>query len=106
LVQITRAGAGTDVAHLRSFSPERRYVTLVAIVLDPASILIDQTLKMHERFLGKLFNKAERKHLASVQEQGKTINDKVRLYALVGQALIETKQNEADPFSQIEKLMT
>jgi TnpA family transposase len=106
LVQIAREGAGTDVAHLRSFSPERRYATLVAIVLDTATILIDETLEMHERFLGKLFNKAERKHLASFQEQGKAINDKVRLYALVGQALIEAKQNEADPFSEIEKLMT
>ena len=61
---------------------------------------------MHERFLGKLFNKAQRKHLTSFQEQGKAINDKVRLYALVGQALIEAKQSAADPFSEIEKLMS
>jgi hypothetical protein len=106
LVQIAREGAGTDAAHLRSFSLERRYATLVATVLDTATILIDETLEMHERFLGKLFNKAQRKHLASFQEQGKAINDKVRLYALVGQALIEAKQSAADPFSEIEKLMT
>ena len=36
------------------------------------SLTIDETLEMHERFLGKLFNKAERKHLASFQEQRKT----------------------------------
>jgi len=106
LVQIAREGAGTDAAHLRSFSAERRYATLVASVLDTATILIDETLEMHERFLGKLFNKAERKHLVSFQEQGKAINDKVRLYALVGQVLIEAKQSAADPFSEIEKLMT
>jgi hypothetical protein len=80
--------------------------TLVATVLDTATILIDETLEMHERFLGKLFNKAQRKHLDSFQEQGKAINDKVRLYALVGQALIEAKQSATDPFSEIEKLMT
>jgi hypothetical protein len=62
LVQIAQEGAGTDAAHLRSFSPERRYATLVATVLDTATILIDETLGTHERFLGKLFNKAERKH--------------------------------------------
>jgi hypothetical protein len=56
-------------------------------------VRIDETLEMHERFLGKLFNKAQRKHLTSFQEQGKAINDKVRLYALVGQALIEAKQS-------------
>jgi hypothetical protein len=75
LVQIAREGTGTDAAHLRSFSPERRYATLVASVLDTATILIDETLEMHERFLGKLFNKAERRHLATFQEQGKAIND-------------------------------
>jgi len=106
LVQIARAGAGTDAAHLRSFSSERRYATLVACVLDTATILIDETLEMHERFLGKLFKKAEHKHLQTFQENGKAINDKVRLYALVGQALIEAKQSAADPFSEIEKLMS
>jgi hypothetical protein len=70
LVQIAREGAGTDAAHLRSFSPDRRYATLVATVLDTATILIDETLEMHERFLGKLFNKAQRKHLASFQGSG------------------------------------
>jgi hypothetical protein len=49
LVQIAREGAGTDAAHLRSFSPERRYATLVATVLDTTTILIDETLEMHER---------------------------------------------------------
>jgi hypothetical protein len=74
LVQIAREGAGTDVAHLRSVSPERRYATLVATVLDTATILIDaRTLSR------QAFNKAHRKHLGSFQEQGKAINDKVRL---------------------------
>ena len=74
LVQIAREGAGTDAAHLRSVSPERRYATLLATVLDTATILIDaRTLSR------QAFNKAHRKHLASFQEQGKAINDKVRL---------------------------
>ena len=106
LVQIAREGAGTDAAHLRSFSSERRYATLVACVLDAATILIDETLEMHERFLGKLFKKAEHKHLQTFQENGKASNNKVRLYALVGQALIEAKESAADPFSEIEKLMS
>ena len=59
---------------------------------------------MHERSVGKLFKKAEHKHLQTFQENGKAINDKVRLYALVGQALIEAKQSAADPFSEIVSL--
>ena len=56
--------------------------------------------------IGKLFKKAEHKHLQTFQENGKAINNKVRLYALVGQALIEAKQSAADPFSEIVSLAT
>ena len=61
LVQIAREGASTHVAHLREFSMGRRCATLVATVLDTATILIDETLEMHERILGKYFKKAERR---------------------------------------------
>jgi hypothetical protein len=105
LVQIAREGASTRVAHLREFSIGRRYATLVATVLDTATILIDETLEMHERILGKYFKKAERKHLQTFQENGKAINDKVRLYALIGSKLIVAKENSADPFTEIEKLI-
>jgi hypothetical protein len=103
LVQIAREGAGTDAAHLRSFSSERRYATLVACILDTATILIDETLEMHERFLGKLFKTAEHKHLQTFQENGKAINDKLRLNALVGQALIEAKQSTSRRGTRIDQ---
>ena len=106
LVQIAREGASARVAHLREFGVERRYATLVATVLDTATILIDETLEMHERIVGKHFKKAERKHLQTFQENGKAINDKVRLYALIGSKLIEAKENAANPFTAIEKLMS
>ena len=106
LVQTAREGASTRVAHLGEFGMGRRYATLVAIVLDTATILIDETLEMHERILGKYFKKAERKHLQTFQDNGKAINDKVRLYALIGSKLIEAKENAADPFTEIEKLMS
>jgi hypothetical protein len=67
LVQIAREGASTRVAHLREFSMGRRCATLVATVLDTATILIDETLAMHERILGKYFKKAERKHLLTLR---------------------------------------
>jgi hypothetical protein len=106
LVQIAREGASTRVAHLREFGFERRYATLAASVLDTATILIDETLEMHERILGKYFKKAERKHLQTFQDNGKAINDKVRLYALIGGKLVEAKQNASNPFTEIEKLMS
>ena len=105
LVQIAREGANTDVAHLRAFGLDRRYATLVAVVLDTTTGLIDETLEMHERILGRQFKKAERKHTAAFQANGKAINDKLRLYTAIGRALIGAKETAADPFAEIEKVI-
>ena len=48
----------------------------------------------------------KRAYESSFQEAGKAINEKVRLYAQVGQALIEAKVAGGDPFEAIERLMT
>ena len=81
LVQTAREGANTDAAHLRDFgarSPARD-----ARGRRPRHDhgLIDETLEMHERTLGREFKKAERKHPAAFQANGKAINEKLRLYA-------------------------
>ena len=105
LLQTAREGANTDVTHLREFGEERRHATLVAVVLDTMATLTDETLEMHERAIGREFKKAERRHLDAFQQSGKAINEKVRLYASVGKALIDAKAKEIDPFAEIEKLM-
>jgi hypothetical protein len=56
--------------------------------------------------IGSAFAKAKRAFESSFQEPGKAINEKVRLYAQVGQALIEAKVAGGDPFEAIEGLMT
>lgn len=105
LLQTAREGAKTDTAHLREFGTERRHATLVAVVLDTMATLTDETLDMHDRAIGREFKKAERRHLEAFQQRGKAINEKVRLYADVGRALIEAKIKSSDPFLGIEKLM-
>jgi hypothetical protein len=105
LVQIAREGANTDVTHLRAFSPDRRYATLVAGVLDAMTSLIDEALEMHERFLGQQFKKAERRHLGKFQENGKAINEALKRYAALGRALIEAKAQNTDPFAAVEGVL-
>ena len=105
LLQTAREGANTDAAHLRDFGEERRYATLVAVVLEAMATLTDETLEMHERVIGREFKKAERRHLDAFHQSGKAINEKVRLYATVGRALIDAKSAATDPFAAIERLM-
>jgi TnpA family transposase len=105
LVQIAREGANTDATHLKMFAADRRFATLVAGVLDTMATLTDEALEMHERFLGQQFKKAERKHLATFQENGKAINDALKRYTVLGRALIAAKTANTDPFAEVEKVL-
>gem|GEM_PF-2265901 len=41
----------------------------------------------------KLFSTAKNKHQQQFQQQGKAINDKVRLFSKIGHALLDAKQS-------------
>ena len=56
---------------------------------------------LHDRILVKLFSGAKHKHQQQFQKQGKAINDKVRLYSKIGQALLEAKENGSDPYAAV-----
>jgi len=105
LVQLAREGGQMSVQHLRDLEETRRYATLVAVVLDTQATIIDQILEMHDRMIGKLFSDAKRKHTETFHDQGKAINEKVRLYARVGHALIAARQTGGDPFAAIEAIV-
>jgi hypothetical protein len=48
--------------------------------------------------VGQLFKKSERAHAEQFHASGKSINEKVRFYARVGQALIEARSSGGDVF--------
>jgi hypothetical protein len=75
-------------ADLAKFTPQRSYATLVALALEGVATVTDEIIDLHDRILGKLFNTARLKHHQQFQAAGKAINDKVRLYGRIGQALI------------------
>ena len=106
LLQLAREGAATTSQHLARFDDSRRYGTLVAVLLEASSTLTDEILDLHDRFVGSIFNKARRKRDEAFQSSGKTINEKVRLYARIGQALLTAKEDGADPFAAIEKIVS
>lgn len=103
--QLAREGIRSSANHLRHYEPKRRAATLVAIVLETTATLIDEIFEMHERTLGGYFKKAQRAHEEGFAASGRAINEKVVLYAKVGQALIEARQSAQDPFAVIEALM-
>ena len=92
-------------ADLAKFEPQRRHATLVALVIEGTTTVTDEIIDLHDRIIGKLFAAAKNKHQQQFQSSGKAINDKVRLYARIGQALLDAKQSGADPFAAIEAVM-
>jgi hypothetical protein len=59
----------------------------------------------NDRIIGKLFNRARRHHEEHFQQSGKAINEKVRLFYRVGQALLKARQAGGDPFQAIEAVI-
>ena len=105
LLKIAREGAQMTPADLAKFEPQRRYATLVALAIEGMATVTDEIIDLHDRIIGKLFAVAKNKHQQQFQASGKAINEKVRLYARVGQALLEAKSSGADPYAAIEAVL-
>ncbi|MGO9016192.1 MAG: Tn3 family transposase [Dissulfurispiraceae bacterium] len=105
LLKIAREGGQMTAQHLRDFESVRRHATLAAIALETRATLIDEVVDMHDRIIGALFSRAKRNHAEEFQQSGKVINEKVRMYCRIGQALLDAKQNGRDPFAAIEAII-
>jgi TnpA family transposase len=105
LLKLAREGGQMTAQHVRDLESARRYATLVAVILDTRATLIDESIDLHDRFLGALFSKAKRTHADRFQQSGKAINAKVRLYSRIGRALLDAKQSGGDPFAAIEAII-
>jgi TnpA family transposase len=101
LAQLAREASRTTVQHVADFERQRRHATLVAVTLDLVAGLTDQAVDLFDRLIGAMFRKAEGKHARAFQADGRAINEKVRLYARVGAALIAARDREQDAFGAI-----
>src|SRR5208337_1273408 len=78
---------------------------LTAAVLDLISSLTDQATDLFERLMGTMFRKAEGRYARSFQDDARAINEKVRLYAQVGAALIAAREAKRDAFAAIAEVL-
>lgn len=52
-----------------------------------------------------MFKRGEKIHTDSFQNDGKLINEKIRLFAKLGKVLIEAKETEQDPFVSLQAVI-
>ncbi|CAN5134682.1 Tn3-like element TnAs1 family transposase [soil metagenome] len=105
LTRLAREGAKTTPQHLRRFDGPRRHATLVAYLTERSAELSDVALQMHDRMIGALMNKAERMRDEGFRKHGKAINEKVGLYAKLGEALIAARQSGGDPYDALDEIL-
>jgi TnpA family transposase len=101
LAHIAREADRTTVQHVAGYERQRRHATLVATVLDLSASLTDQSIDLFDRLIGAMFRKAEGRHARAFQADARAINEKVRLYARVGTALIAARDDKQDAYSAI-----
>ncbi len=105
LLQLAREGTKMKPQHLARSDPQRRYATLVAFLTETSQTLTDETLEMHDRLIGSLLGAGERTRDSRFQANGKAINEKVRLYARLGRALIAARETGEDPYGALESVL-
>src|SRR5215210_5222360 len=96
LRQLAREGSRFTAQHLRALSPLRRRATLVATVLDTIGCLTDDGVGLFDRAVARMFRRAETRAQDALLRNARTVNDKVRLLAKLGGALIEARDAGAD----------
>ena len=105
LSQLAREADKTTVQHVARFERQRRHATLVAITVDFTASLTDQAIDVFDRLVGGIFRKAEGRHARAFQADARAINEKVRLYARVGAALIAAQTDQQDAFGAIKSVI-
>jgi len=96
LRKLAREGGRFTAQHLRQLSPLRRRATLVATVLDTIVRLTDDGVAVFDRAVGRMFRRAEVRQEDALLRDARTIDDKVRMLAKLGSALIKAKTDDAD----------
>ncbi len=96
LRKLAREGERFTAQHLRALSLLRRRATLVATVLDTMARLTDHGIGLFDRTVGRMFRRAEAREENAVLRDARAANDKVRLFAKLGAALVAAKEGNAD----------
>jgi hypothetical protein len=93
------------VQHVAGYERQRRHAARVASVLDVTASLTDQAIDLFDRLVGAMFRKAEGRQARAFQAEARAINEKVRLYARIGAALIVARDTKHDAYGAITAVL-
>jgi len=105
LLKLAREGRKMSSRDLADFTPARRYATMVCVLTEARATIIDEIIELHERILGSMFSRAKRQQAERLQKTGKLIQQKLRQYVSVGQAILDARNAGEDPLSAVEQIL-
>lgn len=103
--QLAREGTRLTAQHLKALSPHRRRAILLVTAAETIARLTDDAIGVFDRLIGRLFRRAERRASATLQRDARTINDKVRLFSRIGDALLAARPTGEDAFAAMDKVI-
>ena len=106
LLKLAREGGQMVAGDIAKLEPTRRHATLVALVVESIATIKDQIVDLHDRIMGKVLRGAKNKHKQDFHQAAKSINEKMRQFGEIGQALLDAKDAGGDAFSAIEAVMS
>jgi hypothetical protein len=105
LAKLARTAGRYTAQHFLRLAAEERHALLAAFLIELRKDLLDQIIDMHDKLIGQLFNRSERQQRTEFQQSGRAVNEKVRLYASVGNALIQARDSQTDWQQAIESVL-
>jgi hypothetical protein len=73
-------------------------------LVEATATLTDEILDLQDRVFGSFFTKAKNKQQTTFAAASRAMNEKLRLYAKVGSALIDAKEKGCDAFRRLKLL--
>ncbi len=105
LRQLSKIGSRYEPHSFRRFNDTKKYAILVAYLLELIQDLTDLAFEIHDRQIMILLSKGRRAQEELQIQNGKSINEKVVLFADLGAALIKARSEGTDPFVALDAVM-
>lgn len=106
LSKFAREGSQMTSQHLGDFEENRRYATLIAVLLELRATITDEIIEIHDKIINSLFKGAQNKQTKRLQDSSKNINVQLQLFLKLATALLDARETGEDPFDAIEAIIS
>jgi TnpA family transposase len=106
LMKIAREGRQMTAQHLMGLEQNRRFATLIAVLIDLKATVIDEIIDMHDKIMGAMFKHAKNTQTQLLQSSEKSINEQLKLYFAIGNVLLEARETGLDVYQAIESVIS